>query len=323
MKMLNSSELSNYLFVLDGYHTIGKKIEVTPELVGFFKDISSYGEYMINKHEVLASEVIKAGRESFEKHYKTHDVKYCSREDCDRLDSSLTENDGYIISDGISSNLINNEDEDFKAFYDLLDKTVLEVSPFDVPVYFTLGGSGLASSRYVGIPTIEHINRAIKCATGIYLPEFINDEIGPAYMHEVTHYQVPDGGCLNYQNSEVLPIFNELLAAYDIDASGDLLRRVMFYRLADIFRSAMILNDSNSNYSNVDILKASVYITSSFQAFKLFDQYVSGAEEERDTIINGVQKIFDGEGSVEGLLGKNGISYDNSLSNQYVKKYIC
>lgn len=310
MKALGLRERGQAAFILDGYQTLGNRVLFDNDFLNYMKELAGCDTYHINNGDILIEDVINIGRRFLEKYYRIHDICFCS--DKIALDiEKFVDAEVAFAKDG----------EMFLDVYDLFDNNLSNISPFDLPILFDMdNGGGEISSGYLAIPTEKHILKGRKFYSNVRMSSVLNNEVSSIYAHEITHSQVPKSGILNYQNSEVLPIFNELLCAYDL-GDEDLFRNVFLYRL-DALRKSTIMLNGFIDISASDALRASTYIYSTVQAFKLFDKYVNGDEDERVTIINGIQSVFDGKSTVEKVLSDNCVSYENSLNAQYVKKYV-
>lgn len=313
MKVLNLTERNMASYQIDGYHTLGEKFPFTQELlelmnVAFSAPVLSQNENTTTTIEKLLEQT----KAVFSKHYTTNLVDYCSKEqslELERLEFTLTAS--------AKSN------ETYDEFYDARRKTITKKDPFDLPVlyYQSEENTGEIATSYVGIPLQKHIHKTKKCYNHIILTGYLNPELAATYGHEITHALVPIGGCLNFQYSELLPIFNEKLVAYELDPTGELLKRVNATRNKELVKSLIKIFDKNPE-SKYEIFLHYVYIQSTLLATKLFDMYINANDLEKQIIISRIQDVFDGKYPVEALLHGYNITFENSCDAEIYKKYI-
>lgn len=310
MKALNFNDRGRALFALEGYKTLGSKVEFSYELVEMLHRMSEYGIYDFDEeYESNLFDVVEIGKSILEKQYQIHDIDYCPADRVHEIEYRAM---------AISSSA--RRGETFDDFYKFVEDNVFRISPFELPVLlYDVESIAKIEACALGIPTKEEISKTKKYYIDILLGGLVTDLSASIYAHEITHSQIPIGGCLNYQNREVLSIFNEYLVAHEIDPSGDLLQRVMYLR-SDSFKNCILTLNREEEYSKSELLNASVYVTSTLQAIHLFSKYVNGNDEEKDRIINGIQNVFDGKSTVEDLLSNNGITFNNSCNKELIKK---
>ena len=80
--------------------------------------------------------------------------------------------------------------------------------------------------------------------SGVTLDRCLSNMSGAIYAHEITHSQVDSvkGSCRNYQNMEVLSIFNEKLVAMELDPSLELLKKMEKSRAFSLANNFIVLN---------------------------------------------------------------------------------
>lgn len=131
-----------------------------------------------------------------------------------------------------------------------------------------------------------------------------NDDIGITVLaHEMTHALVDrnKGIINNMLNDEVLSIYMELVAACEIDPSGNLLNIVKTLRLQNLKNDLLHKNINNYNgYLN----EGDDYIISTLLAFNLFEKYHNSSEKERKCITKEINKTLSGERRLEDTLQK-------------------
>ena len=200
------------------------------------------------------------------------------------------------------------------------------VAPFDLPL--RLGNydsvfNGSLSIEIMGIPHTDFLRDLFIAFPEIFIDSTIGDLSPLVYAHELTHTQIEStkNACHDYQNCELISIFNEKLFALELDPTGTLLKEIEKRRFKSIKKNIEKLLNS-SEYSPFELFKSSFYINSALKATHLFDKYLQSDEEGKRRIINGIQRVFDGEISVENLLEENNITYENSCNVELVKRHI-
>lgn len=157
---------------------------------------------------------------------------------------------------------------------------------------------------------------------GISLSKNITDLTSLAYTHEISHTQVNNvcGLIKYYYNSEILSIFNELLAAYEKQDGEKLLQIHDRHRLEELRESISVLKDLQS--IDEDIIEASCYCASTLKAYYLFSMYYYGDQLTRDSIINQIQKTFNHQNTLEENLSELGVPSSELPDSTYLKKYL-
>lgn len=162
----------------------------------------------------------------------------------------------------------------------------------------------------------------------INLSRRIPDVTGCLYAHEVMHTQLNSrkGAVQDFNNSELISIFTELLTAYNNDRSGKLLDYMIYSRFANLYLSLNVIDNIQNNVNCIDnknlLLDNSRYVVSFLKALDLFDLYLSCGIKGRKNILKRIQKVIDGKITLEDQLEYLDISYDDNKGIGLVKKYI-
>ncbi len=146
------------------------------------------------------------------------------------------------------------------------------------------------------------------------------------YPHEIMHTQLESvpGYTKSYLNSELLSIFLEGLVYLnrqdDIYQNIRLLRiKSMIIQMVRIYKNDM----GKKPYSYTKMIKGSLYIESTLKAFKLFDIYEKCLERNiAKEMINDIQRILDGENTIEELLDKYEVNLEASTDIKTLKRYL-
>lgn len=162
---------------------------------------------------------------------------------------------------------------------------------------------------------------------GIELSKKTTQMTGICYVHEIVHTQLErlKGIVKDYYNSEVLTIFAEFVFAERMSPvllKEDLKNRVnLFLMEFDYLVKYFTLNSSREEDKFRRIV-AGKYVVSTLISFNLFRMYYEEDEIGRKYILSLVQDVFDGKYSLEDMLVKVGITYDNSLDKEHVLRLI-
>lgn len=162
---------------------------------------------------------------------------------------------------------------------------------------------------------------------GIELPKNITKLSSLSYTHEITHTQLNHmpGLIQEYYNTEFLSIFNELLHAFYTKDSESLLREHDAKRLNEL---KIIINELDKYQDTEDdeirnvLLEGSSYLESTLKAYNLFVRYYYSRESERKYIIQQLQRVIDGEITLEEILNILDVSLENSQDIKTIKKYL-
>ncbi|MDE5889327.1 MAG: hypothetical protein K2H20_04840, partial [Bacilli bacterium] len=128
-----------------------------------------------------------------------------------------------------------------------------------------------------------------------------------------------------YYNTELLSIFNELIHAYHTKDDEALLREHDSRRLFELAYAISELNkyqNTEDDQTKSLLLEGSCYCESTLKAYNLFIRYYYGNERIRKHIIKSVQRVFDGEITLEEILDTLDVSLESSHDIKSLKKYL-
>lgn len=266
-----------------------------------------------NEYKSCLKEVIEMSKSVLTKYFDLHDILYLP---CNRLYEVFS--DFHVDTSGsISATMLD------ELLMKVDDETTL-ISPFDLPVTLLNGMHSMIGNIKKNAIIMSDDSFLEKCPITFFEVE-LGDEMSLAsaatYSHEVIHSQIESvkGACKNYHNKEVLSIFTEKLVALDLDPSGKLLKKCEQARSRFLYETLLKLKNPQL-YDRTSLVEASVYVTSIVQADHLFDKYINGDIDSQTRIIDGMQKVFDGESTVEDLLSQNSVSLQNSMSPMLIKR---
>ncbi len=195
------------------------------------------------------------------------------------------------------------------------------VSPLKLPVRLYESGDVFSGN----IETAIAKNGSIYFLA-INLSNIVTEQTSTSYVHEVTHTQLEGrAGAINdYYNIEVLSIFNELFHASILDIDEKTLKVNDARRIFEMAITAATLRnfaDGLCELSTREQLDCCKYLVSDLKAYNLFTLFYYGNDELKNDILDGVQAVFDGYLTVEELLEKFNITFENSQNNERVLSY--
>lgn len=152
------------------------------------------------------------------------------------------------------------------------------------------------------------------------------EQSSSSYIHEITHTQLDrlKGSLSDYYNLEVLSIFNELFHASILDSKETILRLNDSRRIYEMSISAQELVDYHNGKSPMnrdELLDCCKYLVSGLKAYNLFITFYYGSDELKNDILDDIQSVFDGYLTVEELLAKYDITFENSQNPKTLGKY--
>lgn len=198
-----------------------------------------------------------------------------------------------------------------------------QISPFKLPLY------GVPTDDIFAGAVIEEITSSNPVKIyfhGINLGETITEQTSASYVHELTHTQLDSipGSIKEYFNTEVLSVFNELFHASILDNNERMLRLNDSRRLCEMRITAEELlryNQGRLQLTRETLLDCGKYLESDLKAYNLFITFYNGSDKLKNEILDDIQSVFDGYMTLEELLEKYEISYENSQNEQRLYKY--
>lgn len=149
---------------------------------------------------------------------------------------------------------------------------------------------------------IEAIRKWPIICTGITMENQADDLSSSILVHEMVHALVNrhKGIVENRLHRELLSIYMELVAAYEIDDSETLLKDAIIFRLQDL-KGNMITQESHNYRGYIDNQPA-IYIDSTLYAFALFEQYRNASDAARKALKKEINEVFSGKRTLEETL---------------------
>ena len=148
---------------------------------------------------------------------------------------------------------------------------------------------------------IEFIKKYPIISTGINMINQ-NDDLGSTVLvHEMTHALIDrhKGIIKNILHDEILSIYFELVAAYELDPSGNLLEVAITHRLQNLKGNILLVEQQKFNG---EMPEGENYIDSCLYAFNLFEIYKNSSSNARKSIREEINKTLSGSRQLEDTL---------------------
>jgi len=206
----------------------------------------------------------------------------------------------------------------------------IDISPFLIPLYFILNNLyGSKIEFHQGIyDSIDFYKNMLLAVNYIDLGKDqnnITERTAASYAHEIMHTQLlaPKGKIKDYNNSEVLSIFIELLYCYERDSTERLLRNMerqrINYFLYEFHNLFLYYYENDGTISEYSALKTSKYVNSILKAFQLFRIYYYGNLVLKKEILLYIQLVIDGVITLEEMLSHFEIGLESEISESILK----
>lgn len=200
--------------------------------------------------------------------------------------------------------------------------TIREINPLELPINLLDADdvfSGSVTEIFIDRP--PHI-----VFRKINISKVISEQTSSSYIHEITHTQLDSlkGSIREYYNLEILSIFNELFHSSILDKEERILKLNDSRRIHEMRVSAEELKDYHDGKIEMDrekLLDSCKYLISGLKAYNLFITFYFANEELQNDILDDIQAIFEGYQTLEELLTKYNITYENSQEPKRLFKY--
>lgn len=193
-----------------------------------------------------------------------------------------------------------------------------QVSPYKIPISYVESEDIFSGSIVEYFP--KDISNII--FKSICLNNIITEHTSVQYVHELTHTQVDsqDGCITNYYDAEFLSIFLELVHAYQVDTTENLLKINDSRRILEMLTISEQLLSIPRTFEDT-LIEDSKYLNSSLKAYNLFISYYYGSTSLRKEILDTARKVIGGNITLDDMLRKYEITYENSQDEKKLKKY--
>ena len=244
---------------------------------------------------------------------------------------------GYLTDKKVTrvmlSTLFYNKDDFIKVYNDAAKM----ISPFKLPIKYKKANifDGCLSTSILlreDAENDDYLDKLNLYFQHIELPKKVTELSIPSYVHEITHALIESHKGLTHEfyNSEVLPIFNELLYAYL--HNNDMLKVLISNRLNSIYNSFNSIYEYNNNeghnaienkvYTEFDYHVDIKYLLSTLKAFCLLASLTDEEFISSSYIIHQAARVFEGHRSVEEFLSDVGITNDKCYTTDAVSKIL-
>ena len=271
-----------------------------------FSDLDS----KLNELPRLSLEEVKSLAQEFcQKYFSSHNIFVTSS-------ATLQENQHYISCSKTG-----------EEFYQKVNSFLREISPFAININLI---EGHAMVGYIYKPLFIFPNCLDTKNRKVYyeymaLGKDLNLLSVGTFVHEFAHSQQEQniGYCADYLNKEVISIFLEKVVALELDPSGELLKLSERMRFLDLFyKYGRIISQGNTlttEEKNDDL----VYVKSILIAEKLFDMYQKERKpKNKDKYISDIQSVFDGQQTVEDIIGRRNINIHQCQDLLLLKRHL-
>lgn len=279
-------------FKIFGYET-GNEIIIYDN---FLKDVERIvGSKSINinfgKPILTKNGIIKKAKRFLDNNFDLHDINY--------ITSNISANISLVKEMGLLSD---------EEIIEQLKKETKIISPYQIPIKYSWK-TEIKKKRFTDLILFYYI----------FLEKYMNQMTVPAYIHEIIHSQLlsQKGSIKNYLNRELLSIFLEQVSSID---NNDLLKNIKLLRCEELLECINTLKAPNISLDKK--LEASVYIESIIKTQNLFEKYIHFGTQGKEKLLQYIQNIFDGKETVEDLLTRYNITFENSKDTKIIKKQL-
>lgn len=295
----------------NGYNKKYKIIEPSKELQIACNNLKGLSNLEVYLKKATINESFKESENFMKRHFNIHSIPHRTQEE---VAEYLYRISSYRPSKSIRE-------------YSNYAKSKL-IDPYDLPKkvmnedyrYGELEVSIIGSSHKRIIAKTPTIFLAIK------ISELATSITTGIITHEIAHSQINShkGALKSYYNGEVVSIFLEFLQYSEKNETEMEIEKI--FRLSEIVTIVEVLinyNQGIEDLSNDELHEYHKYLESNLKAIMLFEIYQNSNNSVKNNILASIQKIFDGEKTVENLLSDYNITLNESTSflKQNVKEY--
>lgn len=242
---------------------------------------------------------------------------------------------GYLPDNKLKKIMSARKVSNINEITDIYNKSAVEINPLKLPIYANLNNpfegrlvvQDLLCDEDKEKDILSNINVFF---TGIRIPKRITELTTASYIHEVTHSQLESykGIIEDYNNIEVLSIFNELFYAYT-NCDKKVFKELLVNRLNNLLLSFASIYDykeadfittikDGREYGEFDYHSDLKYLLSTLKALKMFVLCIED-NVQKYHIIKIINKVFNGEYTVEDLLNELKINNNEPIKASEVK----
>lgn len=298
-----------------GYHLDNFNFDHLKNILELKKMILGNHDYRTLASDIMQldsltwDEIVDSAKKFYANYFNLHNINYI---DEDLLDKTVKD-----------------MPDDTKAdeFYKKINGVISSINPFCLPVEIVKEfdfGPGVRKPLYIYPGDSTNENRSIYFSK-IKMGRMFNTLTPCVLIHEHMHLQLDSvlGYTDDYFNREVLSIFIEKVAAFEMDKTGKLLNLFEKLRFQDLVNQYDRYLANRNCMPKEDMLVSLTYIKSTLVAEKMFDMYLQERmQSRRDKYIDDVQDVMDGRVKLEEIIDKRGIMPNKCKELSYLKRHI-
>lgn len=291
-------ELIKYNNLIHGYKDLKPTIDINERLLKFASSLATIDFLDTYKLQRTPSRqtILTTSEYFLTTKFKLYPISYAS---------------DYLIK----KKLNNQEVSSIQELITLYNSVGYDISPFKIPIHF------VNKPYYHGTVSLqtslcfeeEFLKQMKIYARYIELSNKTSEFSSLCHIHEIIHLELErlKGSVENYLHSEILSIFMEQVYAYEQDKTNLLLRKNTLNRLNYFFLELHSLLHNNLSAFEQSI--SSKYIVSILISYQLFTIYLQGDNHTKKYLLSNIQDIFNGQQTLEEMLTKLNITYENSI----------
>lgn len=155
-------------------------------------------------------------------------------------------------------------------------------------------------------------NEMVPIFMNVELPIYTTEITSSIYAHEIAHSQLlrVGEGTQDIYNTEMIPIWMEFLFANQLDPTGETLKRMKYFRLAEMGQYLQS-QEKIEDIAFISKVQMDTYIQSILEAIQLTSIYLSSPKKIQQEMIWKINQVFQGNLLVEDILGQ----YDSDLES--------
>lgn len=255
-------------------------------------------EQQTGKREIPLKRIKQLTKDFYESKFNLHDVPHCN---------------ATLYDYSMRKRKIKTNEDAIKEF----NRVVKWINPYSVPIKLKGDSDYFGATRNILIVPDDDYFIANTCPviSNIVLGKTLTPITISTYIHEIMHTQLDSKktSIEDYHNAEVLSIFIEDVFAYELSDNLQSFRKGQILRFRHLLLNLLLLYEYIEDVDKFQLSQSnSKYIQSTLIAKNLFTSYLSMNDKEKEELMRRIQKIIDGEESLEMLLDDLNITYENS-----------
>jgi len=196
------------------------------------------------------------------------------------------------------------DEENYDLYIEYLKRHTKFIDVTELPIKWKHKNmkNGLINKIYEQTTDIEKIKSFPIIFTDIRIMNQSNDLTVSVLNHEMTHALLGrnKGIINNMLHDELLPIYMEFLAAYNLDDTEKLLKKALKERILIV--KSQIIEKYLNEFNGFITPEESTYIDSTLYAIALFETYKNSSNKAKESITREVNKTLNGDRTLDGTL---------------------